>query len=151
MKVSKLLKLHGMLVLTLHPDVTLAQAARRFAQTVGGRKFSLAVVCDSEEQVLGVISLGDITHALGQQEEKAAAMLVRDVMTTNVITCGLEDDVEDVLQTMADRGIRHTPVAEGGKLAGLISRRDALEFMYGQVALDAQNLTDWLFRSDARY
>ncbi|MGZ9033947.1 MAG: CBS domain-containing protein, partial [Rhodospirillales bacterium] len=99
-----------MLVLTLHPDVTLAEAARRFAQTVGGRKFSLAVVCDSEEQVLGVISLGDITHALGREEEKAASMLVRDVMTRDVITCGLEDDVEDVLQNMANSGIRHTPV-----------------------------------------
>jgi CBS domain-containing protein len=151
MKVSKLLKLHGMLVLTLHPDITLAEAARRFAQTVGGRKFSLAVVCDSEEQVLGVISLGDLSYALGQEEERAAGMLVRDVMTRDVISCGLDDDVEDVLQTMADRGIRHTPVVDSGKLAGLISRRDALEFMYGQAALDARNLTDWLFRSDARY
>ena len=41
MKVSKLLKLHGMLVLTVHPDFTLAEAARRFATSVGGRRFSL--------------------------------------------------------------------------------------------------------------
>lgn len=151
MKVSKLLKLHGMLVLTLHPDMTLAQAARRFAQTVGGRKFSLAVVCDGEERVLGVISLGDLTYALGQQEDKAAGMLVRDVMSREVIICNPEDDVESVLQTMADRGIRHTPVVEAGKLSGLIARRDALEFLYSQTALDAENLTEWLFRSDARY
>lgn len=35
MKVSKFFKMHGMLVLTLHPDITLAEAARRFTQTVG--------------------------------------------------------------------------------------------------------------------
>ncbi len=151
MKVSKLLKLHGMLVLTLHPDMTLAQAARRFAQTVGGRKFSMAVVCDGEEHVLGVISLGDLSYALGQHEDKAAGMLVRDVMSSDVISCSPDDDVEGVLQTMADRGIRHTPVVEGGKLSGLIARRDALEFLYSQTALDAENLTEWLFRSDARY
>ncbi len=151
MKVSKLLKLHGMLVLTLHPDMTLAQAARRFAQTVGGRKFSMAVVCDGEEHVLGVISLGDLSYALGQHEDKAAGMLVRDVMSSDVISCSPDDDVENVLQTMADRGIRHTPVVEGGKLSGLIARRDALEFLYSQTALDAENLTEWLFRSDARY
>jgi CBS domain-containing protein len=151
MKVSKLLKMHGMLMLTLHPDVTLAEAARRLAQTVGGRKFSMAVVCNFDDQVLGVISLGDITYALGQKEDKAAQMLVRDIMTTDVITCSPEDDIEDVLKTMADRGIRHTPVVENGKLAGLIARRDALEFLYNQAALDAKNLTEWLFRSDARY
>ncbi len=151
MKVSKLLKLHGMLVLTVHPDFTLAEAARRFATSVGGRRFSLAVVTNHDDQVLGVISLGDISHVLGEHEGDAAKMLVRDVMTTDVTSCSLDDDLEDVLRTMADKGIRHTPVVEGGKLAGLVARRDALEFLYQQASLDAAHLTDWLFRSDARY
>lgn len=151
MKVSKLLTLHGMLVLTVHPDFTLAEAARRFAQPVGGRRFSLAVVTNHEDQVLGVVSLGDISYALGKHQEKAANMLVKDIMTTDVTSCSLYDDLEDVLRTMADKGIRHTPVVEGGKLAGLVARRDALEFLYQQASLDAAHLTDWLFRSDARY
>jgi CBS domain-containing protein len=151
MKVSKLLKLHGMLVLTVHPDFTLAEAARRFATSVGGRRFSVAVVTNHDDQVVGVISLGDISHALGEHEGNAAKMLVRDVMTTDVTSCSLDDDLEDVLRTMADKGIRHTPVVEGGKLGGLVARRDALEFVYQQASLDAAHLTDWLFRSDARY
>lgn len=151
MKVSKLLKLHGMLVLTVHPDFTLAEAARRFTQSVGGRRFSLAVVTDHDDQVVGVISLGDISHALGKHEGEAAKMLVKDVMTTEVFSCSLDENLEDVLQAMAGKGIRHAPVIEGGKLAGLVARRDALEFLYQQASLDAAHLTDWLFRSDARY
>lgn len=151
MKVSKLLTLHGMLVLTLSPDFTLSEAAQRFAQSVGGRRFSLAVVTNGDDQVEGVISLGDITHALGKHEEKAAQMLVRDVMTKNVITCSLDDDIESVLRTMAENGIRHMPAVHGGTLAGLVARRDALEFLYQQASLDVAHLTEWLFRSDARY
>lgn len=151
MKVSKFLKLHGMLLLTMHPDFTLAEAARRFAQPVGSRRFSLAVVTDVDDRALGVVSLGDIAHALGTYEEKAAHMLVRDVMTTEVMSCGVDDDLEDVLKRMAGTGIRHMPVLEGGKLAGLVARRDALEFLYQQASLDVAHLTDWLFRSDARY
>ncbi len=151
MKVSKLLKLHGMLVLTVHPDYTLAEAARRFTQSVGGRRFSLAVVTDHDDQVVGVISLGDISHALGEHENDAAKMLVKDVMTKNVFSCTLDDSLEDVLKAMADKGIRHAPVIDGEKLAGLVARRDALEFLYHQASLDAAHLTDWLFRSDARY
>ena len=151
MKVSKFLKLHGMLLLTMHPDFTLAEAARRFAQPVGSRRFSLAVVTDVDDHVLGVLSLGDIAHALGKYEEKAAHMLVRDVMTTAITSCGVDDDREDVLKRMAGTGIRHMPVLEGGKLSGLVARRDALEFLYQQASLDVAHLTDWLFRSDARY
>ena len=123
MKVSKFLTLHGMLVLTTPPDFTLAEAARRFGQSVGGRRFSLAVVTSHDDRLLGVISLGDITHALGTHEEQAAKMLVRDVMTTDVITCSPDDDLEDVLKRIADKGIRHVPVVEGGKLAGLVRPR----------------------------
>ena len=151
MKVSKFLKLHGMLLLTMHPDFTLAEAARRFAQPVGSRRFSMAVVTDVDDRALGVLSLGDIAHALGTYEEKAAHMLVRDVMTTEVMSCGVDDDLEDVLKRMAGTGIRHMPVLEGGKLSGLVARRDALEFLYQQASLDVAHLTDWLFRSDARY
>lgn len=151
MKVSKLLKLHGMLVLTVHPDFTLAEAARRLTKPVGGRRFSLAVVTNHEDQVLGVISLGDISNALGQHEDKAAGIPVKEVMTRDVYSCTLDDDLEDVLLMMADKGIRHAPVVESDRLAGLVARRDALEFMYQQASLDAAHLTDWLFRSDARY
>ncbi len=151
MKVSKFMKMHGMLVLTLHPDFNLAEASRRLAKSLGGRRFSVAVVADVEDKMLGVISLGDICHALGQHEEGAAKMLVRDVMTTDVVCCTPDDDIESVLQTMANHGIRQMPVVENGKLAGLLARRDALEFLYNQASLDANHLTEWLFRSDARY
>jgi CBS domain-containing protein len=151
MKVSKLLTMHGMLVLTLNPDFTLAEAARRFAQPVGGRRFSLAVVTNADDQIEGVISLGDIAHALGRHEEKAAQMLVRDVMTREALTCSLDDDLEDVLKRIAESGIRHMPVAQEGRLAGIVARRDALEFLYQQASLDVAHLTEWLFRSDARY
>jgi CBS domain-containing protein len=151
MKVSKLLRLHGMLVFTVHPDFTLAQTARRFASPTGGRKFSVAVVSDADDKVIGVISLGDISYALATHEEKAAGMLVRDVMTKKVLSCSLDDDIEDVLRIMADKGIRHMPVIEKGRLAGILSRRDALEFLYQQTALDVESLSEWLFHTEARY
>lgn len=151
MKVTKLLKLHGMLVLTVAPDWTLAEAARRFSQPVGGRRFSLAVVIDAADQVVGVLSLGDISNALGIHEERAANLRVSEVMSAPALVCTRDDTLQGVLQTMAQRGIRHMPVVADGRLEGLVARRDALEALYQDTALEAEHLTEWLFRSDARF
>lgn len=151
MKVSKFMHLHGTIVLTVRPENTLVETARTLAQPVGGRKLSLAVVCDETDKVTGVVSLGDMNYALAEHGDKAASMLTTDVMSTDLITCGPDDNLEDVLQTMAKRGIRHMPVVENDKLSGLLSRRDALEFLYRQAALDVESLSDWLFVSEARY
>lgn len=151
MKVSKFMHLHGTIVLTVRPENTLVETARTLSQPVGGRKLSLAVACDESDKVLGVVSLGDVNYTLAEHGEKAASMLTSDIMSTDLITCGPDDNLEDVLQAMARRGIRHMPVIEKGKLVGLLARRDALEFLYRQAALDVESLSDWLFVSEARY
>ena len=151
MKVSKFMHLHGTIVLTVRAENTLVETARTLSQPVGGRKLSLAAVCDETDKVMGVVSLGDINYTLAEYGEKAASMLTSDIMSTDLITCWPDDNLEDVLQTMARRGIRHMPVVENGKLAGLLARRDALEFLYRQASLDVESLSDWLFVSEARY
>jgi predicted transcriptional regulator len=101
--------------------------------------------------VVGVASLGVVAHTLGLHEEKAAKMLVKDIMTTNVFTCSPDDLLEDVLKHLAERGLRHTPVVQNGKLVGLVARREALEFLYQWAQVDVDHLTEWLFSSHARY
>jgi predicted transcriptional regulator len=72
-------------------------------------------------------------------------------MTKDVLTCSIDEDIEDVLRIMAEKGIRHMPVVENGRLAGVLARRDALEFLYQQTALDVESLSEWLFHTEARY
>jgi CBS domain-containing protein len=72
-------------------------------------------------------------------------------MTTDVFKCGPGDVLEDVLKGMAERGVRHAPVIQDGKLYGLVARRDALEFLYQWAKVDVDHLSEWLFGSHARY
>jgi CBS domain-containing protein len=150
-QVERFLGKYGGPVFTVTPETSVAECARRFGRLTGGKRYSVAVVCDPDERVVGVVSLGDVVHALGLHEEKTAKMTVGDIMTTNVYTCGLSDLLENVLKDMAERGIRHCPIVNDGKLAGLVARREALEFLYQWAQLDVDNLTGWLFSSHARY
>ena len=151
MKVDSYVAQYGEQVLTVNPNNTVAEVARKFAETIGNRRYSVAVVCEEGDKVVGVVSLGDITWTVGRLEGKAPSIEAHHIMTSDVLSCTKDDMLEDVLKRMAKAGIRHMPVIENGKLAGLVARREALEFLYKWAKLDVENLTVWLFDSHARY
>ena len=45
-------------------------------------------------------------------------------MTSDPTTVGPEIDAEEALRLMLDRGFRHLPVLDGGKVIGVVSIRD---------------------------
>lgn len=149
--VQHFLTTHARPVFTVGGGDTLSDTAKRFAEKTGGRKYSLAVVCDEEGKAVGVIGLGDIVYAFGQHRGAAADFLVRDVMTATIIAADPSDDVRDLLRVMAENDIRHMPVLADGKLLGLVARRDALEFLYDMDELELEQLRGYVFRSGARY
>ena len=44
------------------------------------------------------------------------------------LPCSISDKVSDVASTMVARNIRHVPVVEEGRLIGMVSIRDVLNF-----------------------
>ena len=78
----------------------------------------------------GVISERDVAYGLSIHIHKATlhSLPVSALMTTTVITCSTTDKVSDVASTMVARNIRHVPVVEEGRLIGMVSIRDALNF-----------------------
>jgi CBS-domain-containing membrane protein len=52
--------------------------------------------------------------------------IVAEVMTRDVVTAWPLEDVADVARTMLDRDVRSVPVLDGGRVVGIISRRDLL-------------------------
>jgi len=53
-------------------------------------------------------------------------MNVESIMSTELITLSMEDDLTDVLEGMEKLRVRHLPVVDGAKLVGLLSQRDVL-------------------------
>jgi CBS domain-containing protein len=51
-------------------------------------------------------------------------MQVSEVMATDVVTVGRNDDLRLVDDIMAERHIRHIPVVEDDAIVGLVSQRD---------------------------
>jgi len=84
-------------------------------------------VIESEEnqRLVGIVTDRDLALQVVANERDAKSTKVTDVMTRNVITCYMDDDVEKAVNAMAQHQLRRIPVVDDTqKLAGIISQAD---------------------------
>lgn len=146
MNVEAVLKSRGTNVVTVGPNDTVVEVARLF----GEKKSGIAIVCNADSDVIGVVSLGDIVHAVGARAADALGQAVETIMTKDPAVCAPGDDVESALNKMEELGIRHLPVVEDGKLKGFVEQRAALETLYEDAALDFAQLRSYVIRPGGR-
>jgi CBS domain-containing protein len=103
---------------SIEPTTTVAEAAT----VMGERRIGSALVME-DDMLLGIFTERDIVRALGEHFD-AAGHPVADWMTPNPVTVEASTPVEEALRMMLDRNFRHLPVAEGGRVSGIVSMRD---------------------------
>lgn len=84
-------------------------------------------VVDAEMRVTGMVTDRDICRALTSRNKKASEIKAGEIATGDVIGCGPDDKITDVLRKMKKNQIRRLPVRDGDKkLIGIISIRDII-------------------------
>jgi CBS domain-containing protein len=141
MNVEQFLKTKGAEVTIVGPEKTIGATARLLAE----RNKGLALVCDAGDKLLGVVSVIDLSRAVGEFAERAPAMAVETIMTTDFAFCRFEDSVEDVLQKMTERSIRHLPVVQDGVLKGLLNMRGVLESRFEEAEIRTDEMRKYIF------
>ncbi|WP_419907188.1 diguanylate cyclase [Hoeflea sp.] len=98
-------------------------------------------VVGHEDNILGIISERDLVRSIVEFQDGYFQKSVADIMTTDVITCALDDPMDDVYELMVEKKIRHMPVVKGEKLHAMLSIRD---FEFAHRRLMSQSLVDSL-------
>lgn len=70
----------------------------------------------------------DLRGAVAPERRKLSGMEAQELMTTALVTIKPTDTVREALAKMEDQEIRHLPVVEGKRLAGMVSDRDLREY-----------------------
>ncbi len=78
-------------------------------------------VVDEKGKLIGILTERDVTRAAADGNLNT---VVSDYMTKDVIGIDMAADVQDAAKLMIDKGIRHLPVIDKGKVVGIISIRD---------------------------
>jgi CBS domain-containing protein len=79
----------------------------------------------------GVVFLEPLQH-LEDKLRKAFATRVRDMMTRDVITVSPDASVHEAARLISSSGHNRLPVAEGGRLIGVVTRVDCLAALSGE-------------------
>lgn len=109
-------------VSTVHANATVEEAIQLLIEN----NVSGMPVLDEEERLVGIITEFQLLERLFSTEVRE--MLVRDVMTQDVITVTPTEMLSDAAGLMLTRRIRCLPVVVNDKLVGIISRHDLLKY-----------------------
>lgn len=141
MTIAAVLSSKGHQVATIREDATLGEAAAELARN----RIGALVVVDSEGGVAGVLSERDIVTCLAAHGD--AQLLQRPVaeaMTAPAITVLPTDAVLSALALMTARRIRHLPVLQGGRLAGLVSIGDLVKYRIEHIEREAEAMRSYI-------
>lgn len=132
--VSAVLGDKGSEVFTVSPNITILEAIGELNRL----RVGVLVVSTRGKKPEGVVSERDIVRGVQDKGLALFGLPVSAVMTTDPVTCGPDDKVQDIMKTMTERRFRHMPVMKRGRLCGIISIGDAVRHRLNE--LEYENL-----------
>jgi CBS domain-containing protein len=109
------------------PDVTcigeresLADAARKMAELNVG---SLPI-CGEDDRLKGMLTDRDVVVKALAQDRDPAKVTAGELAEGKPVTIGADDDVNELLRTMATHRVRRLPVIDGHRLVGIVALAD---------------------------
>ncbi len=122
MKISRILATKGTGTITIHPDKTIRDAIFLLEEN----NIGALPVLDTADRLVGILTERDIIRTL-VEDEAVFGKTVATLMTREVITGVVQEDLDSVAITMTENHFRHLPILEGNKLVGIISIGDVVK------------------------
>jgi CBS domain-containing protein len=140
MYVDTILRKKGDTVITVEPDCLVSQAA----QTLHEKRIGAALVRDAAGSIVGILSERDIVRGVALNQEACLNMKVKELMTRPVITCSRTDSIEQIMELMTERRVRHLPIMDEGVLIGIISIGDVVKQRISEIEHESQALKQYI-------
>jgi CBS domain-containing protein len=141
MTIAAVLSGKGREIATITQDATLGDAAALLSQ----HKIGALVVVDAGGGVAGVLSERDIVACLAAHgDAQLGGRSVADAMTAPAITVTPDAPVLTALALMTKRRIRHLPVLDGGRLAGIVSIGDLVKYRIEHIEREAEAMRAYI-------
>ncbi len=137
--VSEMLKGKGRDVWTVSPDSTVYDAL----QVMADKNVGALMVLDND-QVVGVFSERDYARKVILKGKASKDTPVSEIMSTKLVWVRPDQSIEDCMNLMTNRRIRHLAVLEEGRLVGVISIGDVVKAIISEQGFTIQQLEHYI-------
>jgi CBS domain-containing protein len=137
--VREILEKKGKDVWSIAPEVTMYEALKLMAEKDVG-----ALLVIKNDKVVGIVSERDYARKVILHGKSSKEISVSEIMTHDVICISPSTEVEQAMAIMSEKKIRHLPVMEDEKLAGIISIGDVVKAIIDQKDFVIVELTRYI-------
>ena len=126
-------------VWSIAPQATVYQAIALMAEKSVG-----ALLVMSGDRLDGIISERDYARKVVLLDKSSRTTPVKEIMTAPVFTVTPDHTISDCLQIMTEQRIRHLPVVEDGRVAGIVTIGDLVKWLAGKQAETISHLKAYI-------
>jgi CBS domain-containing protein len=122
--ISEILNHKGNSVWTVSPEIMVFDAIQMMADKNIG-----ALLVTEGERLVGIISERDYTRKVALKGKSSKQTPVREIISGQIIQAHPDNTIEECMRLMTEHRIRHLPVLDGGKIVGVISIGDLVNWI----------------------
>ena len=137
--VNQMLQGKGREVYTIAPQTTVLEALQKMADRDVG-----ALVVVEGDDIAGIFSERDYARKIVLMGKSSRETPVSEIMTADVICVTPGQTADKCMAIMTDRRIRHLPVLDDGRLAGIISIGDVVKAIISDQRVMINHLEDYI-------
>lgn len=120
-------------------------AVAEAAQMMETHNIGIVAVLDNE-RLVGVFSERDVVRRVLNHGKDPLCTPVGDVMTTNLVVAGPDDDYQAAMRAMDHANIRHLPVVEDGRMISMLSIRDLMRVDMARLTEEIRYLHEYIYQ-----
>ena len=137
--IGLVLKRKGNDVWSVNADQTVFEAIEKMADKGVG-----ALLVISGAKLAGIVSERDSARKVILKGRSSKTTLVSEIMSSPVITVTPDRTVDDCMSLMTSSRIRHLPIMQGDKIAGVVSIGDLVKWIVSEQDEAIEHLQNYI-------